>query len=175
MSVIPLCRFQIASIYLVENWRNHLVVDHVLVCRRRKDLVKLIGLVAHSTRTHGEFNLSSLDAICRDDNTTVLAHFTVIASSASDYDIDVCLFASGSKQVHVGGYQALWRPLSRGSSRRCSCAECGSCSLRARGAWSYADRRPHCRDSFGGSPSENALVLSAHARWLSIWNGVVSQ
>jgi hypothetical protein len=51
--------------------------------------------------THGQLNLCSLHAIRGDHDTTVLADFAVVASSASDDDIDICLFSSMAGKVDI--------------------------------------------------------------------------
>lgn len=59
-----------------------------------ENLVELVGLVAKRARTHGELDCVAFDAICSDNDAAVFAHFTIIAATTSDDNIDVCLLSS---------------------------------------------------------------------------------
>lgn len=76
--------------HLVDDRCDDLIKDHALVCCRREDLVKLIGLVAECARTHGELDCAAFDAVGRYNNAAVLAHFAVIATTTSHNNIDIC-------------------------------------------------------------------------------------
>ena len=77
--------------HLVDDWYDDLVEDGGLVCGGREDLVELICLVAERTGAHRKIHGVSLDAVGGDDDTTVLAQFAVISSTAADDDVDVSL------------------------------------------------------------------------------------
>ena len=89
------------STHLVQDGRNDLIEDHVLICGRRKDFVELVCLVAHSAWSHRQLDLSAFDTIRLDHNTAVLAHFAVIAPSTPDDNVDVCLFSSLAFEIYL--------------------------------------------------------------------------
>ena len=77
--------------HLVQNGLDYIVKQHSLVCSRRENLVELICLVAEGAGTHGELDVFALDAFGLDNNTAVLAQFTVIATPAAHNYVDICL------------------------------------------------------------------------------------
>lgn len=79
--------------YLVNDRCDDLLEYHFLVSGWREDLVELVGLVAERAGTHGEIHNVALDTVGRDNNTAVFAHFAVIATTASNNDIDVGLLS----------------------------------------------------------------------------------
>ena len=93
--------------YLVQDGRDDLLEDHVLICGGREDFVELVCLVAHGAWSHGQLDLGAFHAIRLDDNTTVFAHFAVVPPPASDDNIDVCFLASVDGQTHLGLRDAL--------------------------------------------------------------------
>ena len=87
--------------HFVQNGCHNFVVDHGLVGSRGEDLVELICLVAQRTRAHRQVYSGAPDPVGRYHDAAVFAYFAVIAPSAPDDNIDVCLFSSLAFEVYL--------------------------------------------------------------------------
>lgn len=76
---------------LFQNRRNHIIVDHGLICRRREDSIKVVCLVAQCVGSHGELQRMPFHPLRREHNSTVLAHLSLVPAPASNHHVYISL------------------------------------------------------------------------------------
>jgi hypothetical protein len=84
-------------VYLVKNWRYHILIYHRLIGCRRKDLVEMIYLVAQRACSHRQFNLFAFNAVGGNNYAAVFFDLALVATSTSNNYMDIRLFALALK------------------------------------------------------------------------------